>query len=528
VFRTPVAAGLLAVSACSGAGGPPPGRGASAARPALVVLVSVDQLRPDYLERFAPQLNGGLARLQREGAVFTAAFQDHAVTATAPGHATMLSGREPYSTGIVRNDDGVPDPRHPLLEVQGPGASPWRFRGTTLVDWLMARDGATRVLSVSRKDRGAILPVGRARQHVYWYSRGSFTTSTWYRGELPPWVRSFNAEAMPRLLADRVWRPLLPESAFAEPDAQPWEHRGNNGVFPHERRNPLPLGDRDYEVSPALDEATVALALRGVRELSLGRRGATDVLVVSLSGTDDIGHAFGPWSREIRDQIVRVDRLVGALLDTLEREVGRGRIVVALTADHGVTQQAERALSLGLPAGRYSGDSLGRAFGRRLEQAFGPGRLWRYFDYGMLVLDRDSLRSRGVDVSGVLAAYAEELRALPGVLRVETRESLAGADTVRDSIARRWLKAIPPDLAIGLMVTLRQGWVYRSLTPSASHGGPWDDDAHVPLVLWGAGVRGGRHGARVSVADLAPTLARLAGVAPLERPDGRVLEEVLR
>src|SRR5512147_476412 len=155
-------------------------------------MITVDQLRSDYLMRWRSQLSGGLAQLLTSGSVFSNAYQDHAITETAPGHSTMLSGRWPAHTGIVTNLLGVGDPDAPLLEVKdaGQGASPRRFRGTTLYDWLRAADSGSRVLSVSRKDRGAILPVGRSRGDVYWFDSGLFSTSTWYRTEdtLPGWV----------------------------------------------------------------------------------------------------------------------------------------------------------------------------------------------------------------------------------------------------------------------------------------------------------------------------------------------------
>src|SRR6058998_4442409 len=142
-----------------------------APKPRLVVVITVDQLRPDYLERYRPQLLGGFATLLKTGASFTDAYQDHAVTETAPGHSTILSGRWPAHTGIISNVIGVSDPAAPLLDVPGLGASPARFRGTAFFDWLKAAEPSARALSVSRKDRGAILPVGRAKQQVYWYQR---------------------------------------------------------------------------------------------------------------------------------------------------------------------------------------------------------------------------------------------------------------------------------------------------------------------------------------------------------------------
>ena len=183
-----------------------------APKPRLLVVVTIDQFRPDYLERYRAQLLGGLGRLLRGGAVFSEAFQDHALTETAPGHATILSGRWPAHTGIVRNAAGVQDSTAPLIGVRGPGASPARFRGTSFFDWLQAREPAARALSVSRKDRAAILVLGRARQQVYWYDAGWFTTSRYYADSLPAWVREFNALRLPFREAGASWPLLLPSS----------------------------------------------------------------------------------------------------------------------------------------------------------------------------------------------------------------------------------------------------------------------------------------------------------------------------
>ena len=169
---------------------PPP---LGAAPPHLVVLVTVDQLRGDYLERYRTQWRGGFARLMTRGAVFPGARQAHAISETAPGHATLLSGRNPAHTGIPSNYFGVPDRNSPLVGVNsGNGASPHRFRGSTLVDWLRARNGDSRFLSVSGKDRGAILPIGSSRGPVFWYSAGRFVTSRFYADTLPTWLSGWN------------------------------------------------------------------------------------------------------------------------------------------------------------------------------------------------------------------------------------------------------------------------------------------------------------------------------------------------
>lgn len=198
------------------------------------------------------------------------------------------------------------------------------FRGTAFFDWLHAAEPGARALSVSRKDRGAILPLGRARQQVYWYQSGSFTTSRYYADSLPAWVRDFNAQRIPFRAAGTAWTLLLPDSDYPEPDSEPWENGGHDFTFPH--RIPAD-GARAASVLttvPMMDSLTLAFALAGVRALDLGSRGATDLLAVSLSSTDAVGHTYGPDSREIHDQVLQVDRYLGWFFGQLFVRFGEG------------------------------------------------------------------------------------------------------------------------------------------------------------------------------------------------------------
>jgi hypothetical protein len=507
-----------------------PGPAQERPRPTLVVLVVVDQMRADYLQRFRPHFHGGLARMLDQGAVFEQAFQDHGVTETAPGHATMLSGRHPASTSIIINERGVPDSAAPLLEAPDLGASPRRFRGTALYDWMAARYPLSRALSVSRKDRSAILPVGRSRAggQVYWFRNARFTTSRYYADTLPGWVRAFNARAEPARRPGLAWELLLPPDAYPEPDSVPFEHRGRDVVFPH--RLPDDSGRAAARVieMPWMDSLILAFALEGVDQLRLGAEDRPDLLVVSLSTTDHVGHAFGPDSREVHDQVVRVDRYLGPFLDSLFARRDPRRVLVALTSDHGITPMPEvaRAQRNDTAAGYVGIDSVIRAARVSLEAQAGPGRWLPYRDHGMILLDRQGLAARGVDVDSVAEDLAERFRALPGVAQVDTRRTLARADTTRDVAARRWIHHLGPGDSAEVMVTPLPGR-YFARTGEAAHGQPSDDDAHVPLIIMGTGVRPGRYPARAAVVDLAPTLARLLGVAPLERVDGRVLIEAL-
>src|SRR5216117_2117493 len=367
-----------------------------APQPKLVVVITVDQLRRDYLDRYRTQLNGGLAMLVKQGADFTEAYQDHAVTETAPGHSTILSGRWPAHTGIIRNTVGVQDSAAPLIGIAGPGASPARFRGTELFDWLQAAEPKARALSVSRKDRGAILPIGRARQQVYWYQSGFFTTSRYYADSLPLWVREFNGRRIPFRAAASGWTLLLPERAYPEPDSEPYENGGRDVTFPHLLPADSTVAAVAFAGIPAMDSLTLAFALEGVRALGLGGRGATDLLAVSLSTTDAVGHAYGPDSREIHDQVLRLDRYLSWFLKRVTDRVGRDNVIVALTADHGVTSFPERTRAkTGGAAYRVLLDTLITAVNRDLDRLAGAGgggggggggappRAWLEFETGM-------------------------------------------------------------------------------------------------------------------------------------------------
>jgi predicted AlkP superfamily pyrophosphatase or phosphodiesterase len=501
-----------------------------APRPKLVVVLSVDQLRPDYLDRYRTQLIGGLGMLLREGAVFSEAYQDHAVTETAPGHASVLSGRWPAHTGIVRNDAGVQDSTAPLLEVPGPGASPSRFRGTTLFDWLHAAEPEARALGVSRKDRGAILLIGTAKQQVYWYRAGLFTTSRYYADSLPGWVRAFNAARLPFQATGESWPLLLAPDEYPEPDSEPYEHGGVDVVFPHRLPADSARAADSLITVPTMDSLTLAFALAGVRALGLGGRGVTDLLAVSLSTTDAVGHRYGPESREIHDQVLRLDRYLDRFLGQLFVRYGPENVLVVLTADHGVTPFPEWARSHGHPDARRVGvDSIVRDVNAQLDQRAGPrAGGWLSFDTGMFILAaHDTLTARGVNVDSVVGDVARRVRGLPGVARVDRTAELLDAGKDSDPVVRRWRHSLAPGAGVDLVVTLAPYCIWSETDVTTEHGQPSEMDGHVPLILWGRGVEPGTYTGWVSVVDIAPTLARLLDVTPAEPLDGRVLREAL-
>lgn len=494
--------------------------------PTLVVFLTVDQLRPDYFERWRAQLTGGLGRLARGGAFYTNAFQDHALTETAPGHATTMSGRFPRRTGIVRNSAAVQDPQQPLIGARGPGASPFRFRGTTLTDWLRTKNPRSRALSVSGKDRGAILPIGRDAQQVFWYaSPGLFTTSTYYADTLPDWIRRFNERRLPDSMMVRPWVLLLPDSAYAEPDSVADEANARDFRFPHLAANDPEWG---LAATPFYDELTLGVALEGLRALDLGAGPQTDILAISLSATDYVGHKYGPDSREIHDQILRLDRALGAFMDSLFALRDSAKVIIALTADHGVASFPE------VHTRRTGEDAfhvdLAPVVSRVRSQmaARGGDSSALYIEGGMVFLERRAMTRARINSDSLLRALARTLAAIPGVARVNRPSDLGMRDTTTDASARRWLHTITADMPVELVITLRPHSVWKTTARYAEHGSPNDYDAHVPVILYGAPFSPGRRTRPARVVDIAPTLAWATSTVPLEPLDGRVLWDALR
>jgi len=497
--------------------------------PRLVVLLVVDQFRPDELLRYRDEWTGGFKRILAQGVVFPSGNQDHAITQTAPGHSTFMTGRFPSHTGIVTNELGVPDS---LAAVIGDptmvGASPRRFQGTTLVDWLMARDSTTRFLSVSRKDRAAILPIGRARGEVYWWSdHGFFTSSRYYRDSLPSWVQSWNARHPAARLAGRTWDLLRPAAEYPEPDSLPGE-AGDDGraTFPHQLPADSAASAPRIMHFPWMDSLTIDLALTGVAAMRIGDGASRiDVLSVSLSTVDEVGHDYGPDSREMHDMLLRLDGYLAWFLDSLATRVPPSRTLFVLASDHGVQRIPQQ-----VPAG--AGPPPTRVWPKTMVQDLAEElrARWRFdfgirFDYGIVTADLPALRSRGVDIDSLSQALARRFAREPYVERVYTPRSLARAPR-SDVLASRWRHSVPADFGWLVAVTPNEGTMWDSWSTGANHGTPWPMDVQIPIVFWGDGLTPRTVDRPVRSVDIAPTLARLLGVRPTEPLDGVILPEV--
>ncbi len=512
----------------------------------LVVLVSVDQLLPDQLEKYDSLFTGGLRRLRDEGFRYTQAEHRFAWTKTAPGHATLATGTYPCGHGIVSNDwwqegaEGwfemyaVGDSESPLVGVSAPrqmGRSPANLARSGLADWIEAADRHARVVSISRKDRAAIPMAGRTTGHVYWTAPGEtkFVTSRYYRRSLPDWVRRFNDNSMPSFVRSKWDLELSSEQqAFARPDSFPGEGDRGIATFPHVMAdevddNTTPELHEWWVDSPFPDEAVLALAREAIAELELGRRGTLDYLALGLSSTDEIGHDFGPHSLEVLDNLMRLDRLLGELLDVLDTAAGPGGWVLALSADHGVLPLPERRWDNGLEAHRVERAQIRSARALR-DEILADGEA-DAIDRLAEGLERFEWIERVVSAERLLADAAGDQTDLDADLR-ELSENLPGLNgdlgvLIRNSsFSGRFANDLGP---MKLALIFRPGTLLGYYEKGTDHGSPYWYDRHVPVIFMGGGVEPGLSDDRVSTADVAPTLADLAGVPFPPDLDGRPL-----
>lgn len=511
-------------------------------RPRLAVIIVVDQFRADYLVRFRSNFTGGLERLLADGRVFVNANFEQWPTVTAVGHATVATGATPSGHGIVGNDwydrgdrravTSVDDPKAPRVPEGASGASPWRLRGTTIGDELkLATRNRAKVVSVSIKARSAVLMGGHRPDTAVWFDDGlgSFVSSRHYGSQLPAWVERLNASRPADRFFAMKWGLLLPENAYAPSDpyetpneAPAWGSRGFPKALAEGIEGPNSKFYARVTESPYGNDLVAAAARAAVEGERLGADEVPDLLCLSFSSNDLVGHAYGPYSREVEDITLRTDRLIGELLDFLDERVGRGRYVVALTADHGVAPTPSDATNLG---GRYAKlEPAGPGLERALEARFGKGPwVLHVSSYTGIYLNRDLASARGVDVAELERAAAAEMSRLPGVRAVYTASELAAGGRADGTIMSRRVSVShfpgrSPDV-----VVIFEPFVVTSSPGGTTHGTPYNYDAHVPLVFYGFGVAGGVVTDPVAIADLAPTLTTVLGVVPPSNATGRPL-----
>lgn len=516
---------------------PPPPTPAREPSVKLAVLIVFDQLRGDMLQRWQPLFRtDGFARLQRDGAWFTHCYYPYGTTTTGPGHASLLTGTCGDVHGIINNnwmENGLPVycagadryelvPPLPVFPKDGKGktstkkepkeiGTPERLRSETVADVLKeATHQRAKVFGLSLKDRSAILPTGQRPDGAYWFY-GVFGTSTYYRDTVHPWVKAFNESRWADRWFGHDWTRLRPDidyQRWSSPDHSPGEGTGvAQGVaFPHPTTGGSPtLGLKYYEAlanSPFGNDLLWEFAKTCIRAEQLGNRDVADLLVISFSSNDLIGHTWGPDSQEVLDVTLRSDALMADILDFLDRQVGRDRYLLALTADHGICPLTQRSYAQGLlPKDlRVDATQLQNAVNDHLNTVFptaqgrdGSAAKW----VEAVVLPWFYLNPRVVKASGqspdiVHAEAAKFLATQEGVARVFTRQQLAGPIAPSDEIAQRMKRSFDPersgDFAVVLVPYALPG---KPGSTGTTHGAPYNYDRHVPLLVYGPGIRGG-------------------------------------
>ncbi len=554
---------LLLLLQGAGAAPPRPESPASPAlaRPRLVVLISIDQLRADFLTRFAdlylpaaaPGGAGGFRYLMERGAYHTDSHHDHFPLYTGPGHAVQLTGAPPYKSGIISNswfdrDLGrrycVGDPESPLVGLPNPqagtGISPRTLRVTTVGDELeMATGGQAKVWGLAFKDRAAVLMAGHTVDGVLWFDEqtGAWISSRYYRpdGTLPKWVSDWNAAKKIDTYFDRRWKLSVPPEALK----RLWTPGNRHAADPASLGKTF--GAEGHPVNGGLNAPGAAFydaltttpfgneyVLETARELigreSLGQDEVPDILAINLSTNDYVGHAYGPDSAEVLDVTVQTDRQLSGFFQFLEKTVpgGLANVTLVLTADHGVAPiAAEMKAASGL-GGTFAGKALRDATEAALVSELGTGPWTKELVEVNYYLDTDALKAQGIPAARAEEIAAAALRRQPGIYAAYTRTQLLEGRMLDNDIARRVTRSFHPKVSGDVVIVTDPFWMPGGAT-GTTHGSPYSYDTSVPLILAGFGIRPGRYTERASTLDIAPTLSDILGILQPSGNEGRIL-----
>lgn len=505
--------------------------------PKLVVAILVDQLRYDYLERFHDQFGeGGFRLLMDKGAFLANAHYDYMPTITGPGHASFLSGAPPSVHGIISNQwfdprtgagvNCVSDPT-----VKGVGAddesgrrSPRNFIGSNLADEMRLRF-QSKVIGVSHKDRGAILPAGKKPAGAYWFHSGSgnFITSTYYREDLPDWVNTFNERKLPAGYIGQTWERLLDPALYQWPDEAAGEGRldGEDTVtFDHHIVASEKEGFEPIIPTPFGNELLLQFALAALDGEQLGKGAGPDLLSISFSSTDYAGHRFGPYSQEAQDIVLRLDLQLAELFKQIDQRIGLANVQIVLTADHGVAPTPEFAAAQGLEGRRVDPVAQMRDLLGKLSGRFGPGvflRTPRITD-GNLYFDHKALRERNLleeDLADFIREWALESGDYQAAYsRRQILEGRAPGD-----LGSRVIKGYHSGRSGDIVLVGAPYVLFSAGDSGTTHGTPYTYDTHIPVLFYGAAYRPGRYADEFHITDIAPTLC---AALRMNEPSGSV------
>jgi predicted AlkP superfamily pyrophosphatase or phosphodiesterase len=513
--------------------------------PKLLVFMVVDGLPQRQITGYRDQLAlDGFARFLDRGTWFANANYSHAFTVTAAGHATMLTGAYPNRTGIIGNEWRSPETGVPVYNTQDlsatyighktnafDGTSPKNLKVQTVGDMLRAASPQSKVIAISGKDRGAILPAGKSgTAYMYMAASGEFASTTHYMAQHPAWVNAHNAAKPADRYFKTEWKALLPEAAYAQslPDNQPW-YGPAGGKLPMMMGaatddKPGPMLYYTLLRSPFGDALTLDFARSAIAGEQLGQRGATDILSISLSSHDYINHLYSAESRLSHDHLLQLDRLLEKFFADLDKTIGKGNYVAVLTADHGFMPAPEVTAAQGLPSGRLNPMQLLARVNAGLEKRFGLGKWAVGFSASTLLLDKQLIATKKVDADAVAKETSMLLLAEPAIGAAYTRAELQAANTPDAPLLSAMRKAWHPDVSGEVQFVLKPNWLLTSFPAGSSHGSPYPYDTHVPLLFYAPGwYKPGRVDAPVDITSLAPTLAQLLGTSRPPAAQGKIL-----
>jgi predicted AlkP superfamily pyrophosphatase or phosphodiesterase len=493
-------------------------------RPKLILAIIVDQFRYDYTTRFRARYTAGLSTLLENGAVFVDAHQDHYPTVTATGHATFMSGSVPATCGIINNEwydrgtgkiiTSVEDAATRLVGVDGDriGSSPHNLIVSTLGDEIkMAGFGESKTIGISMKDRAAILPAGRMANASYWFDSktGTVVSSTYYMQQLPSWVRKFNDERWPQKSLGAKW------------------YAGNSKLLLSLPAAPNAEFYSKWEQTPYANDVVEHLAEEALTNEQLGQHASTDLLTVSFSANDHLGHAVGPDDPAVEEMSVKTDEALGKLISAAEQAAGgKENLIVVMSADHGVAPKPETMQARHMPGGRISKKEYQAAITEGLSKRFGDGNWILAVAEGGFYLNYATVAEKKLKLDDVEDALRDTARDLPYVARVYTAHELlehtAPASEMDKLVARGYFRQRSPDV----LVVMKPYYLFGS--EGSSHGTPYDYDTHVPLIFFGAGIKPGTYYENTGISDVAPTLAALLQVETPSGSVGHILTQITK
>jgi predicted AlkP superfamily pyrophosphatase or phosphodiesterase len=534
-------------------------RAEKSTRPKLVVVVVIDQFRQEYLTRYSKYFGkDGFNRLIKGGANLTQAHYSHATTYTGPGHAQILSGSFGHTNGIIgnrwwnpaRNQVETmfydPDAKIPGVELspKDDDTSPRNFIGDNLCDQLLLSNHMkSKAIGIALKDRAAIMLAGKLGR-AYWFheSLGRMVTSTYYAPDVPAWVQAFNARRIPDSYLGKAWTKSLPEQEYSMSRADDFPQETDvedlGKTFPHvltdKSGKPTPAFYTAFTATPFGTDYTLQLAREAIENEQLGRDEYPDILGVSITPTDIAGHAFGPDSQEIQDMVARLDGQLGEFFNYFDRNFKRSDVVIALTSDHGATPIPEYVNSLGIDAHRIKKKQLSDAITAALDKQFGKpdgdAKWITVLEDPGVFLNHAVIDAKQLDASDVEYAAGEAALTVPGIQAYYTRDQFMNNMTPNNRWAAMYEKAFHHERSGDVLLQPKPFYFWGSYgerDTGSTHGSPYEYDTHVPLLLWGNGIKPGQYSLPVDISDLAPTLANILGVNPPAGNEGRALSEVL-